>query len=96
MSTARPIASAELGRLGLAEEFQPPDRFRTSFNEVERVKAEQMMVALRRNDWVQKKAAAELGLKPASFNKWLKRFGLLQEVRMKRRQARAASSGSVG
>ena len=82
MTPSRPISSDELGRLGLAEELLVTESFPSSFNEVERLKAEQMMAAIRRDDWGQKKAAAELGLKPARFNKWLKRFGLLEEVRM--------------
>ncbi|MFT5683887.1 MAG: transcriptional regulator with GAF, ATPase, and Fis domain [Myxococcota bacterium] len=96
MTTTQAISFVELDRLGLVEDYQPTETFSVSVNEVERVKAEQMLEALRRHGWVQKRAAAELGLKPASFNKWLKRFGLLEEVRLRRKLARAASGDTPG
>ncbi len=96
MTTGQPVPFIELDRLGLSEDYQPAEPLRSSVNEVDRMRAEQMMEALRRNGWVQKKAAVELGLRAASFNKWLKRFGLIEEVRRRRRQAREAGAGTAG
>lgn len=51
------------------------------------VKVEKVLGALRRHDYVQRKAAAELGMSPASLSKFLKRHGLTDGVR-KERQAK--------
>ncbi len=46
-----------------------------------------VMGVLRRHLWVQKTAADELGMNPPTLNKFLKRNGLLDEVRRRRRMA---------
>ncbi|RME27316.1 MAG: GAF domain-containing protein [Deltaproteobacteria bacterium] len=46
-----------------------------------------VMGVLRRHRWVQKAAARELGMTPPTLNKFLKRNGLLDEVRRRRRMA---------
>ena len=94
MTTTSPIPFRELNRLGLSEDDEPNEVVPTPLasDHVERFKAAQMMAALRRNRWVQKAAAVELGLSPSSFNKWLSRYDLLEEVRTQRKRARAAAA----
>ncbi len=46
-----------------------------------------VMAVLRRHEWVQKYAAAELSMNAPTLNKLLKRHGLLEEVRRRRRMA---------
>ena len=85
------IPKHALPRLGLTESVvvQSGDAVQAmTVKDQERVQVERMLEALRRNDWVQKRAADTLGMRPANFSKLLKRYGLREQVKQRRRAAR--------
>ncbi|MEL6344039.1 MAG: sigma 54-interacting transcriptional regulator [Myxococcota bacterium] len=88
-TTRQPIQTNELPRLGLVDELPHREALPITDgieNTVDRIKVERMIEALKRNQWVQKRAAAELKMKPANFSKLLKRFNLRKMVRDRRRE----------
>ena len=95
-TTRERIPSPALGRLGLVDMAAPIDEIGVPLaavrDDMDRVRLERMLEALHRNDWVQRLAADDLKMKPANFSKLLKRFGLRDIIRERRRLARESSS----
>ncbi len=85
-ATGRPLGLEQLPRLGVdtegpvsEDELDPG---------IDTVLKEHVLDVLGRNAWVQKEAATELGRSPAWLSKYLRRHGLVDEVKRLRRGVR--------
>jgi len=85
----QPVALEDLARLGLDPigEASQPDGVG-----VEEAMLEFVLDTLKRMNWVQKAAAAELKWSPSRLNKYLSRHGLIDEVQRNRKALRSHSS----
>lgn len=92
--TEQPIAKHELPQLGLSDDAPAPsDGLQAlAVKDQERVQVERMLGALRRHGWVQKAAADALGMRPANFSKLLKKYGLRDQVKRRKRASRQAET----
>lgn len=85
-SRGRKLAADDLETLRLQEERVPPIASVDveAGAKVDAVVIRHVLSVLRRHDWTQKGAAEELGWNAPALNKFLKRHGLLDEVRRRR------------
>jgi len=89
----RRLSATDLGRL-MADD-PPPARAPPSLPSGD-AKTVAVMAALERCGWVQRRAAAELGISPSALNKFLSHRGLKAEVMARRRRCREASGDAPG
>jgi DNA-binding NtrC family response regulator len=86
-STGQALRSEQLARLGLEDEALE-SAIDVDAEGIDQAVVDTVWQALRRNAFVQSKAATDLHMNPSRLNKFLKRHNLLDEVARQRRELR--------